>query len=365
MIAPALNALACIGVVLILLPSSYPLMAFVRSRIKRPISIDGSRPLPPVSVILVGHNEAAHARKRIEGILADPDLMPGSELIVVTGGPTDGMDQELQHFSNDPRVVLMIEQHRVTKIAGLVKAVARARNEMLCFFDWRQRIEPGSMGKLIRCAQNDAVGVATARLIDDDECGRRSWTRRLISAVNRWDSRDGGCMNIHGACYAQKRRHFTPTPDDLLFDDLHTVAAMHARGAHVVQVDEAMMHDLHFDRYYRRERILRLTRGLLLLLTNHQALLGHMPRRRALRFLHAKYAKLLLPFGIVLVLPALFIGLLRLMNHGAWLHLCLAFLLILLSLRALRFCWHMLVGVVRFFLLNDRSNEWEKLNGPR
>lgn len=342
---------------------SYPLVAYVRSRFRTAVRApEVTRPVP-ISVVLPGHNEVRYVRTRIEGLLSDPAFVPGSEVIVVTGGNNDGMESELRCYEGDERVVLMIEHARVMKIAGLNKAVPRSRNEVLVFCDWRQHILPGSILRLVRTLAVPGIGAAVAGLADSAGTGQRSLYRRIVHAINAWDSHGGGCMNIHGACYALRRECFRPVREDLIFDDLFTVASVHAQGFGIVQVEGARFTDVSFGLYYGRERVERLARGLLLFALNGRSVIAGMPIGKRLRFLLLKMGKLILPFALLLTLPA---TVQALRDHPAAASVVAVLLLVLgIIARPLRTGVHFLFftarAVVGFFLLNERSTQWDKL----
>lgn len=358
--------LCWLGVVGALVVLAYPLISFLRSRLVRRTHTFTSGALPPVSIVLVGHNEAPYVKARVSGLLDDPDLPSGSELIIVNDASTDDMANELHAFRHDERVRIETTATRSSKAASLNQAVALARHEFLFFCDWRQPMDQGSLAHLLVEVRRPRTGVACARLVDDLGNGRGSWTRRLFAAMNRWDSRDGGCMNIHGACYAQRRSCFRPLPTDIIFDDLYVVASTHAQGMAVVQVETAVIHDVPFERYYGPERIMRLTRGLLLFLYNHHRLMWRMGTARCLRLLHCKYGKLLLPFLLLMMVPWCVVALVQAPSMWAWTAAPVLLVLVVPWLRRwcwtfVRFQWYVGVAVLRFTLFGHRTTRWQKL----
>lgn len=364
---PLIHAMACCGLLLMAVPLAYPLLSWARWRLSRKVRrASRASPIPPVSVIVVGHNEAAHARSRIEALLSDPDLSSDAEVIVVCGGSSDGMERIVAALGHDVRLRLMIHERRVAKTEGVNAAVAASRHDVLFFCDWRQRWDPGTIGKLVMALEAPDAGVATARLVDDANGAEPSRFRRMLEAVNAWDSADGGCMNVFGACYAARRECFRPFPSDILFDDLYTVASIHAQRRTIVQVPEAVFHDIRLDRYYGTERIMRLTRGLLLFLHRHWRLVLRMPAGRATRFLHAKYSKLLIPYGFIMCLPMMVLLAGR-CPLGATLCLALGLTFLLFkhvrssAAAAFRYCCAVPIAVARYLFAFDRSVTWQKL----
>lgn len=221
---------------------------------------------------------------------------------------------------------------------------------------------------LLRNFSDPTIGTVVATLLDPDEKGRFSLLRSFLNAVALNDSKYGSSLNVFGALYAQRREFFRPFPTNILFEDLFVVVSTLVQGKRLIQERDAVIYDLNFNSYYKRERIERLARGLLLFLLEQRKLIGSMNLLDMLRFLLFKYAKLILPFSVLMVTVGFFSLLFE--YQGLKSLLLLAGLIIpLMAFRKsrnfillfLRINHHFVRMLFKFLFMHQRSTGWEKL----
>jgi cellulose synthase/poly-beta-1,6-N-acetylglucosamine synthase-like glycosyltransferase len=346
----------------------YPLWAWLR-KLRAPKADANAVPFEaPVSIIISCYNEAAFIRQKINSLLDPAEWIPGSELLVVSGGSTDETNAILETFRNHPHVRLFIFEERIGKINSVNLAVAASKNELLVFSDCRQQMKPGSVKKLVSRFSDPHIGTVNSTLRDAPEAKRGSLFRRLLNKVAFHESAGGSALNLYGALYAQRKSVYREIPADILFDDLFVIVSTIGQGYRLVQERDAVIYDVQFGTYYSAERIERLTRGLLLFFFRHRHLIGRMPPVLRMRFLLYKYTKLLLP---VLFLPAPLAMFYLALHYFTPLFLALfiagALLLLLIpNIRAavflgLRINHFMFRATFRFLFMNERSNSWQKL----
>src|ERR1044071_8551125 len=73
---------------------------------------------PPVSILIACYNEERYLREKIETLLDPKEWIPGSELLIVSTGSTDGTNAILESFRDRGDVHIFLE-HRITKIQAL------------------------------------------------------------------------------------------------------------------------------------------------------------------------------------------------------------------------------------------------------
>ncbi len=360
--------LLCMAGLIPLLLLLYPALAWLR---QLPVSKKPAADEPfsaPVSIIISCYNEEAFILQKINSFLDADEWIPGSELLVVSGGSADGTNAILETFREHPQVRVFIFEARIGKINSVNLAVEASKNEILVFSDCRQHMKPGSVKRLVARFSDNRTGTVNSTLCDAPPGKKGSLLRRLLNQVAYHESVGGSSLNLYGALYAQRKSIYRPIPSDILFDDLFVIVSTIAQGSRLVQEKEAVIYDVRFGKYYSAERIERLTRGLLVFLFRHGTEIGRMPFVFRFRFLLYKYAKLLLPVLLLLTaVSALYLA----APFISWMHVAgfAAGLLVLLGIpktRAavflvLRINFFMLRATLRFLFLNERSISWQKL----
>jgi poly-beta-1,6-N-acetyl-D-glucosamine synthase len=323
--------------------------------------------IKPVSIIIAAYNEEVFIKDKILAIIDREEWIEGSELIVVSAGSTDNTNVILNEFSHHNDIRLIIYDEHLTKIEAVNLAVSRSKNDILVFSDCRQKMKSGSIKRLLSNFNDQSVGTVTASLINMNE-NRASHIRALLNYVALTQSTKGSCLNVFGALYAQRKSVYRTIPTDIIFDDLFVVVSTILQNKRLIQEKEAILYDVNFNRYYNRERIERLVRGLLLFLCNHTNLIARLPLGVLIRFIIYKYLKLLFPFVVTIILCSLlFMGVpllsIQIMTIGA------VFLLILFGIREsrdfilllVRVNLYFMIATLKFVFWNRRATSWRKL----
>ncbi|CAN5326603.1 hypothetical protein BH09BAC5_BH09BAC5_00810 [soil metagenome] len=326
--------------------------------------------IAPVSIIIVCFNEDQFIRDKILSFLDPEEWIEGSELIIVSGGSTDGTNAILKEFQEHKYIRLHIFEKRVAKIAGINFAATQRKNDLLVFSDCRQKMKKGSVKNIISPFSNPEIGTVSSTLTDSDQNSNTSFIRGLMNRIAFAQSESGSSLNLFGALYAQRKSVFRTIPDDILFDDLFVTVSTIVQGKRLIQSKEAIIRDIHFEHYYTKERIERLTRGLLVFLFKHKKLILQLPLGTMLCFFIYKYLKLLFPFLVCLILISGLFMLFPVMNLN-FLILTGTFFLILFAFKdfrkffrlLFRIQYYIMTATFRFLFLNKRSITWQKLEG--
>jgi len=220
-ITTLLLILLSISIFPILLLIGYTLFSFIASIFfTKPIKVSENLK-SPVSIIIACYNEEEFIQSRVDYFLSSDEWIEGSELIVVSGGSTDNTNHILSNYKHLEHVTLICASQRMTKIQGVNFAVSLAKNEILVFSDCRQRIQPGSVKKLVANFADPTIGTVTSKLVSIDTKKKHS-LRSILNLVSLCESRMGSCLNVFGALYAQRKSVFRTIPFLLgsLFQDL-------------------------------------------------------------------------------------------------------------------------------------------------
>lgn len=319
----------------------------------------------PVSIIIAGYNEDKYIRDKVVSFLDENEWIVGSELFVISTGSTDKTAEILKEFENDPRVHIIISEKRITKIEAVNRAVLMAANEIMVFSDCRQKMKPGSVKELVANFSDTSVGTVGSKL--EDSPFKSSFFRRVINKLSIWNSGTGSCLTIYGALYAQRRSCFREFPSNILFDDLYVVVSTLVQDKRIIMEPNAIIYDLNFKSYYKRERLERLIRGLLVFWLVEYDLIRQMKGFTFIRFVIFKYLKIFLPFSFLIIGCLLIVLMVKMSSFYfvGFLGIIVLFLIIPrlrnITLLVTRINLFFALALLKFIVLNKRSIEWEKI----
>jgi cellulose synthase/poly-beta-1,6-N-acetylglucosamine synthase-like glycosyltransferase len=257
-----------------------------------------------VSVLLAVHNGEQFIRKKLECLLElnyPAELM---EILVVSDGSTDTTNAIVESFAD--RRVRLLQAPRGGKPAALNLALRHASGEILFFTDVRQLFHPDSLAHLVANFADATVGAVTGepRFLDPDCMGVQAdmgiywryelWVRQRHAGI------DSAC-NTTGWIYALRRGLAKAIPDDTLTDDAVIPLEALLRGYRVIVEPKAVAFDYPNIKGGEFLRKLRTLGGLWQVHVRLPRLFTRTNRMRFHFFSH-KSSRLVLPWGIVLIL---------------------------------------------------------------
>ena len=282
----------------------YPLiLAMIPARTRR--SSKDLAHQPPVSLIMVVYNGAAHIRAKLETILALDYATGQLEIIVVSDGSTDATESIVREYSE--RGVQLLVAPRGGKAAGINLALSKAGGEILFFTDVRQPLDAMSLRHLAANFADPAVGAATGelRLLRGDHSEQADmglywryevWARRRHSNID-------SIFNTTGCIYAIRRELAAPIPADTLSDDAVLPLRAFFAGYRVVFDPEAIAVDYPALAGSESRRRFRNLAGLWQVFVRVPQLYGSHNRMR-IHFLSHKFSRLVLPWALLLAAGA-------------------------------------------------------------
>lgn len=317
--------------------------------------------IQPVSIIIACYNEGLFLESKLNELLADDEWIKGSEIIVVSNGSTDNTSEVLVKFKNNNCVKIYLFEERIGKIQSLNFGSVIAQNDLLIISDSRQRIKKQSVKNLVLHFSNPDVGIVTSMLCDKENTS--SFFRKCIHVLSKIESKEGFCFTVHGALYAVRKNLFTAIPYDIIFDDLFMNVAVLAKNKKVICEPMSVIYDLNFETYYKKERIERLTRGLLLFLFNHFKLILKLNSLVLLLFTWHRYGKII--NSVLIVSLALTLIIKNLSTHLWLFYILFALLPLLLFNNKIKVICYFIVfqmlSLIMYLFNINRSVDWEKL----
>ena len=279
----------------------YPLLLVVIGKVTKERGTSGrftEELWPSVSIVVVAHNEEERMVPRVENLLAC-NYQGSVEILVVCDGCEDRTAERVrERFATEG--VVVIEQERRGKPAGVNAAVAAAASAAIVLCAARQRFDQMALIHLVRpFADDEVAGVSGNLEIRASDGGASSgvdlyW--KLEKLVRREESKIDSCIGCTGAIYAIRRSSFRSIPDDTLLDDVVIPMLATEQGGRVLFEPNAIAWDpqsLTLENEWRRKT--RTMAGNFQMLFRHLRWLNPLRNRLWFQVISHKYLRLAVP----------------------------------------------------------------------
>jgi cellulose synthase/poly-beta-1,6-N-acetylglucosamine synthase-like glycosyltransferase len=210
----------------------------------RPVQRGSGR--PPVTLLIVAHNEAARLPAKLENCLELDYPADRLQIVVASDGSTDGTADVARGFGPKGVDVLAFDARR-GKPSVLNDAVPLCRGEIVVLSDVRQMYAPDVLAALAETFHDPAVGAASGELMLRSAATAVGegvglyW--RYEKFIRRSESRFDSTVGATGAIYALRRDLFEAIPPDTLLDDVLIPMRIVRRGFRVIFEPRAQAFD--------------------------------------------------------------------------------------------------------------------------
>ena len=302
-LSPAFVALLLASLVACYILIGYPLLLAIFTRRAAPGVRKDSTFLPRATVLLAVHDGEQFIVRKLESLLSLDYPAGRLEILVISDGSTDDTDRLVAQFAG--RGVRLIRVPRSGKAAALNAGLAHTTGEILFFTDVRQGIDSAALAHLAANFADPTVGAVTGELcwLDPSRQGEHAdmelywryelWARSRHSAID-------SIFSVTGCIYALRRDLADPLPPGTLTDDAVFSLRAFFRGYRVIFDPEARAYDYPTAEGGEFTRKLRTLAGLWQLHVRMPELFTSANRMR-FHFLSYKFARLVLPWAILLV----------------------------------------------------------------
>jgi len=268
---------------------------------------------PFISIVMIVRNEAVALPSKLRNLMELNYPQNLAEIVLVSDGSTDGTNQILSEYGQNPQVRVVIQSHSAGKAAGLNDAIQVARGEIVVFTDARQRIEPDALGLLLQNFSDPVVGCASGELmLGDPDAGEAAkgiglyW--RIEKKIRELESASASVVGATGALYAVRRNLLVEVPPETILDDVYIPMHVARQGSRVVFDDRARawdLPDLGSGREFAR-KVRTLTGNYQLLQLAPWLLSSDNPLR--FEFVSHKLLRLAVPFALAAALVSSFLA---------------------------------------------------------
>ncbi len=260
--------------------------------------------LPPVSVLIPAHNEAARLGQKLQNTLALSYPRNRMEVLVASDGSGDQTAEVARAYESSGVRVLELRE-RGGKLAALKHLLEQARGEIVLFTDVGADLPQNTVSELVDELVDPDVVVAMPRYVSVGQDGTESaatdgvyWSRE--TRLKELESKRDMLLGAHGACYIMRRESIVEVPSDTIHDDLVWPLLAHAAGGRIVYRSDLVVSDLAPTRLSTIfERTARMAHGNLQVLWRYRRLLSPRHARIAVSLIGHKLLKSLGPVWIL------------------------------------------------------------------
>jgi poly-beta-1,6-N-acetyl-D-glucosamine synthase len=306
MISACIIVFAISCAVMLYVIAGYPLLlAWLARSHSRPVIKDSV--IRDISIVIAVRNGEQFVEAKLRSVLALNYPREHMQIIFVSDGSTDRTDEIAQSFRGEGVEFYRIE--RGGKPAALNRGIPHATGEILVLTDVRQSLDPDSVRNVTACFADPAVGAVSGKLlirrgaISEEADTGMYWKYEVF--IREHMSRIDSTFGTNGPFYAMRRSLAVPIPEDTLLDDVYLPLSAFFRGYRLVLEESAVAYDYPTNLSSEFKRKVRTQAGLYQILRDYPQLLTSSNRMR-LHFFSAKFARLLLPFLLILILISSF-----------------------------------------------------------
>lgn len=198
---------------------------------------------PVVTVIIPAHNEEASIAAKIRNTVESAYPRTLLEVVVVSDASTDGTNAIVRSFEAEG-VLLILQENRQGKTAGLNRAVAAAKGEILVLTDANAAYAADTIGNMVEYFGDARVGLVSGytryRMAED---GNVSETTNAYTSLERLIKRAesvwGCCVGADGAIFAMRTSLYRTLRHDDINDFVLPLAVID-QGYHCVFAENAV-----------------------------------------------------------------------------------------------------------------------------
>jgi cellulose synthase/poly-beta-1,6-N-acetylglucosamine synthase-like glycosyltransferase len=227
--------------------AGYPLLICALARL-RPLRVERRPNAGPVSVVIVGHDEARNLAEKLQSVFASDDAQLIAEVLVASDGSTDDTPAVVA-ACGDPRAKLIEFAERRGKPSVLNDVVPRCTSAIVVLTDARQELDRRAIAELTANFADPAVGAVSGELVFRAEGDVTTASQgigaywRYEKLIRRHEAAFRSVPGATGALYAIRRSLFRPIPPQTILDDVVIPMQAVAQGYRCLFEPQALAFD--------------------------------------------------------------------------------------------------------------------------
>ena len=289
--------------------AGYPVLLYVMTRIRSlPVAKDLEY-LPPVSFLIVAHNEEKVIARKLQNCLAFDYPTDRLRIVVASDGSTDDTNDIVRAFQ-ERGVELFAFPKRMGKAHTLNQAMSLCRADIVVLSDARQMFAASAVRELVANFADHSVGAVTGDLQFEPSLQNRNGEQvGIYWRYEKWirllqTQRDSTTV-VTGAIYAIRKELFRSIPETIIADDLAVPMNVVTQNYRVIFDPSAKA----YDRYSRTlneefQRRVRTIAGSYQYVLQTPKVLSPKTNRIWFDFLSHKACRIVAPFALCALLAA-------------------------------------------------------------
>jgi cellulose synthase/poly-beta-1,6-N-acetylglucosamine synthase-like glycosyltransferase len=220
----ALSLALCLALILYAY-IGYPILVWLLARWfgrdETPTLLADDDVVPPVSLLIVAHNEEAEIEKRILNALNLDYPVGKIEIVIASDGSTDRTNQIVRKYAK-AGVRLLAYPERRGKAAVLNDAFGELEHEIVVLSDANTSFNRESVHQLASWFGDPSIGAVCGRLVLTDAATGRNvdglyW--KYETFLKKCESKLGALLGSNGGIYAVRKSLFEGIPENTIVDD--------------------------------------------------------------------------------------------------------------------------------------------------
>lgn len=205
---------------------------------------------PLVTVLIPAFNEAVVIESTIRNKLEQTYPADKLEIIVISDESEDGTDEivkQLAEAEENSRIRLIRQTPRQGKTAGLNKAVAQARGDIIVFSDANSHYEQNAISALVNCFKDPEVGYVTGKMVYVNQEGNLvgdgcSAYMRYENHLRALETQVSSVVGVDGGIDAIRKDLYQNMNADQLPDFVQPLKVV-SQGKRVVYCEDALLQE--------------------------------------------------------------------------------------------------------------------------
>lgn len=224
----------------------YPLLLKLLAYFKKDVDTNNNPSLPSLSILIAAYNEEKVIEQKLKSILNSNYPKDKIEILVGSDSSTDKTNEIVRSFSN---VKLIEFETRSGKIKIINQLKKLAAHDLLILTDANVLFDTNTLIHLAKHFQNEEIALVDSNMINTHlQKGNISKAEstyiRGEAAIKYYEGKLFGLMmGPFGGCFALRKEHFEPVPENFLVDDFYINMKILQKGKKAISEPHALVYE--------------------------------------------------------------------------------------------------------------------------
>lgn len=224
----------------------YPLLLKLLAYFKKDVDTNNNPSLPSLSILIAAYNEEKVIEQKLKSILNSNYPKDKIEILVGSDASTDKTNEIVRSFSN----VKLIE---FEKRSGKIKIINQLKNlaahNLLILTDANVLFDKDTLQQLCKHFNDPEIALVDSNIINThlqkgNVSKAESTYIRGEAAVKYHEGKLFGLMmGPFGGCFAVRKEHFEPVPENFLVDDFYINMKILQKGKKAISEPHALVYE--------------------------------------------------------------------------------------------------------------------------